>query len=537
MRKIAFIIVSLFSLLSNISTAQVRQALISHAEKGDLEIIKYLAESYLKGEGSFSKDMQEGFKWMKRAAELGDGESQFNLSNLYLDGEGTTPDEKLGWFWLEKSAKSMYPAGVFKFAMFNHYDKNFEEAYKWFKVANERFNLSETDYYLGIYHFLEIGGTKLPDVFESKVQNMIKAEEYLRRCCANENDVDGEAHSILFELYLLPYKEKELDQSAITMLEFVVNDGLKHFPDCLKLYYQKGELYLKIGEINKAKEVWENIKKRDFDADKSESVLAAAFGENIDYLIPQSAIPSPNTCAIIIANENYKRVPNVPFAHNDGNIFRKYLISSFGIPEDNIEYLEDASLNDIKYALANASQRCNAFKDQVSVIVYYAGHGIPDDKTAEAYLLPVDGFGTDPSSGLNLDDFYASLSEMPAKSIVVLLDACFSGAKRDGGMLMATRGITIKPKMQVPEGKLIVLSATSNDETAFPIEQHKHGLFTYTLLRKIQETGGDITWGELADYVTATVKNRSIDINGKLQTPTVSVSSSMKDIWRNLKLR
>jgi len=537
MRKIVFIIVSLFSLLSNISTAQVRQALISQAEKGDLETIKYLAESYLNGTGSFSKDLQEGFKWMKRAAELGDGESQFNLSNLYLEGEGTTPDEKLGWFWLEKSAKSMYPTGVFKFALFNHYGKNFEEAYKWFKIANERFNFSETDYYLGVYHFLELGGTKLPDVLESKVQNMIKAEEYLRRCCANENDVNGEAHSMLFDLYILPYKDSQLDQSAFSMLEFVVNDGLNHFPDNLKLHYQKGELYLKMGEVEKAKEVWEDIKKKDFDADKSESVLAAAFGENIDYLIPKSTILSPNTCAIIIANENYKRVPNVPFAHNDGTIFRKYLISSFGIPEDNIEYIEDASLNDIKYALANVSQKCNAFRDQVSVIVYYAGHGVPDEKTTEAFLLPVDGLGTDPSSGLNLDDFYASLSAMPAKSVVVLLDACFSGAKRDGGMLMATRGITIKPKMQVPDGKIIVLSATSNDETAFPIEQQKHGLFTYTLLRTIQETGGDITWGELADHVTETVKIRSIDLNGKLQTPTVSVSSSMKDIWRNIPLR
>ena len=104
-------------------------------------------------------------------------------------------------------------------------------------------------------------------------------------------------------------------------------------------------------------------------------------------------------------------------------------------------------------------------------------------------------------------------------------------------MLMATRGITIKPKTHVPDGKLIVLSATSNDETAFPIEKQKHGLFTYTLLRKIQETSGDITWGELADYVTETVKNRSIDLNGKLQTPTVSVSPSMKSIWKDIKIR
>lgn len=537
MRRFLFILVSFFSLLSNNSIAQVRQSLISQAEKGDLETIKYLAEAYLKGTGAFSKDLQEGFKWTKRAAELGDGEAQFSLSNLYLEGEGTAPDDKLGWFWLEKSAKSMYPLGVFKFAVFNHYEKNYEDAYKWFKIANEQFNYPETDYYLGVYHFLELGGTKLPDVFESKIHNMKKSEEYLKRCCANEKDIDGTAHSMLFDLYSMPYKNKELNRQAFSVLEFVVNDGLKHFPDDLRLHFQKGELYLKVGYIDKAKAVWEEIKKRDLNADESESALAAAFGESIDYMIPLCNYSSPNICAIIIANENYKRVPNVPFAHNDGNIFRKYLISSFGIPKENIEYLEDASLNDIKYALNNISQKCEAFKDQCSVIIYYAGHGIPDDKTNEAFLLPVDGFGTDPSSGLNLNDFYTSLSEMPAKSIVVILDACFSGTKRDGGMLMATRGIAIKPKTRVPDGKLIVLSATANDETAFPIEQQKHGLFTYTLLRKIQESEGDITWGELMDYVTETVKVRSIDLNGKLQTPTVAVSPSIKDTWKDLKLR
>lgn len=537
MKKVISIFLLIFIIATDITVAQVRHALISQAEKGDLETIKYLAESYLKGTGSFSKDLQEGFKWTKKAAELGDGQSQFILSNLYLDGEGTAPDEKLGWFWLEKSAKSMYPMGVFKFAMLNHFDQNFEEAYKWFKIANIQFNFPESDYYLGVYHFLEIGGTKLPNVFESKIQNMVKAEEYLRRCCANEKDIDGDAHAILFDLYSMPYKDKPLDAKGFQMLEFVVEDGIQHFPDCLKLMFQKGELYLKMGYNDKAKNVWEEIKKRDFNAEQSESILAAAFGENIDYVIPNGGKSSPYTCAIIIANENYKRVPNVPHAINDGSVFKKYLLNTFGVPEENIEYLEDASLNDIKYALANVSQKCEGFKDKYSVIVYYAGHGVPDEKSSEAFLLPVDGFGTDHSTGLALEDFYNSLSQLSAKSVVVLLDACFSGAKRDGGMLMASRGITIKPKMQVPDGKLIVLSATSEDQTAFPIEEQKHGLFTYTLLRKIQETNGDITWGELADYVTETVKTRSIDLAGKLQSPTVSVSPSIKDFWRNQKIR
>jgi hypothetical protein len=56
-------------------------------------------------------------------------------------------------------------------------------------------------------------------------------------------------------------------------------------------------------------------------------------------------------------------------------------------------------------------------------------------------------------------------------------------------------------------------------------------------LRKIQETGGNITWGDLFDYVSETVKNNSINMNGKVQTPTVSVSQSMKDVWKSIKIR
>ena len=267
------------------------------------------------------------------------------------------------------------------------------------------------------------------------------------------------------------------------------------------------------------------------------SDLARAMNHSVDFGIPVSNTINSDTYALVIANENYKRVPNVPHAINDGQIFTKYVTSSFGVPKENVEYLEDATLNDIKFALKNIEPRCDAFPNQKNILIYYAGHGVPDEKTSEAYLLPVDGFGTDPSSGLKLEDFYENLSSMPAKSILVLLDACFSGTKRDGGMLLATRGISIKPKIQVPDGNLIIISATSDDQTAFPHENQKHGLFTYTLLRKIQESGGNITLGELADYVTESVKNQSIDIIGKLQSPTVTVSSSLKNSWRSIKLK
>ena len=47
-------------------------------------------------------------------------------------------------------------------------------------------------------------------------------------------------------------------------------------------------------------------------------------------------------------------------------------------------------------------------------------------------------------------------------------------------------------------------------------------MFTYFFPKKLQETKGNVTFGELANYVTTEVKKQSIVINGKMQTPLAS---------------
>lgn len=510
--------------------------LIKAADRGDINAQKYLVGCYLKGDKGILQNFSEAYKWMVMVAEQGDSIAQYELATNdklknYVENRG------LGQrYWLEQAAKSNHPLALEKYGECLYSEKEYNKAIPVLMEAARSASSLKSLYYLGKCYSFGLG---------VKQDKMVAAQHFLlttklgEMVNCNEEYIIAAYYENAYNYMLGDGVEVNLDlalQNINTAL--AKTDSPKKSRNYSLLYDLKGGIKLLMGDDGAAKKIWDEIIEIDPEfPSEANTFLSSAMTGNVDYFIPSYDRSNSLTYAIVIANENYKRVPNVPHAINDGTIFKKYLISSFGIPKDNIEYLEDASLNDIKYALANVSQRCNAFKDQVSIIIYYAGHGIPDDKTAEAYLLPVDGFGTDPSSGLNLDDLYAALSEMPAKSVVVLLDACFSGVKRDGGMLMATRGITIKPKMQVPDGKLIVLSATSNDETAFPIEQQKHGLFTYTMLRKIQETGGDITWGELADYVTETVKNRSIELNGKLQTPTVSVSQSIKDTWKNIKLR
>ena len=117
------------------------------------------------------------------------------------------------------------------------------------------------------------------------------------------------------------------------------------------------------------------------------------------------------------------------------------------------------------------------------------------------------------------------------------MDACFSGSKRGEGMLASARGVAIKTKTQAPQGKMVVFSAAQGDETAYPFKDKEHGLFTYYLLKKLQETKGNVTYGELSTYLQTEVKRKSIVANSKSQTPTVTPSQSVANSWKNMKLK
>ena len=257
---------------------------------------------------------------------------------------------------------------------------------------------------------------------------------------------------------------------------------------------------------------------------------------DVDINIPTGKLSRLNTFALIIANENYMEVAKVPNAINDGKVFAEYCKKTLGLPESNVRLVTDATLNKMKRQLNWVCQLIEAYNDDANIIVYYAGHGIPNESDFSSYLLPVDGYGTDVTTGYSLDEIYALLTKKKAKSVAVFLDACFSGTNRDGNMLASARGVAIKARQENPKGKMVVFSAAQGDETAYPYEAKGHGMFTYYLLKKLKETKGDVTFGELVDFVTSEVKKQSVVTNGKMQTPLASPSVKASD-WRAWKFR
>ena len=279
-----------------------------------------------------------------------------------------------------------------------------------------------------------------------------------------------------------------------------------------------------------------NIAAKDEPQQERKEIKLAMMTSEVDRNIPVAKSKNQNTFVLIIANEHYQQVASVPFALNDGNIFREYCIKTLGIGEKHIKYLADATGNQIKAGVNWLNNVVETF-DEPQIIVYYAGHGIPDEASKSAYLLPVDGSGTDVTTGYKLDDLYATLGSMPASRIAVFMDACFSGSKREQGMLASARGVALKAKSGVPQGNMVVFSAAQGDETAYPNREQQHGLFTYYLLKKLQDTEGNVTLKDLGDYVTKQVSQQSLLLNDKRQTPSVIPSTSLGSEWQTWKLK
>ena len=256
----------------------------------------------------------------------------------------------------------------------------------------------------------------------------------------------------------------------------------------------------------------------------------------VDKSIPTTQKVNDKTFAVIIGNENYQKVAKVEFANNDAYVFSQYCQKTLGMPEKNVRCYNDATYATMLSAIDDIKEIAEAFKGDMNVVFYYAGHGIPNVSSKDAFLLPVDTDGRNTEVCYPLNRLYKELSELNAKSVTVFMDACFSGTQRGEGMLDNARGVALKPKSAEPQGNMVIFTAASDDETAYPYKDKGHGLFTFFLLKKLQDTKGGTTLGELGKYIIDNVSQTSVVNNRKKQTPTVQASYAT-DNWKNLRLR
>jgi hypothetical protein len=248
---------------------------------------------------------------------------------------------------------------------------------------------------------------------------------------------------------------------------------------------------------------------------------------DVDEIPSIKAKQNKNSYAIVIGIEQYRqKLPTADYAVSDAKLVNEYLTKVMGYPEENVVLLtNDKALQSDLTKYFEKWLHNNVEKDS-RVFIYYSGHGAPNTKTGDAYLVPYDG---DPAfiaeTGYSLKRMYAALGKLPAKEIVVALDSCFSGAGGRSVIAKGARPLVMNLQASVALSRnMTVLSASSGEQVSSTYDEKGHGLFTYFMLKGIKnedviKQDGSIKMDDLFGYIKPQVERIARKQYNNEQTP------------------
>jgi len=261
------------------------------------------------------------------------------------------------------------------------------------------------------------------------------------------------------------------------------------------------------------------ISKEDIAGIVQAAVAGATRAQTAPARAPVSDVDAPryrhperkDDFAIVVGIEKYMDLPDAQYAEHDAEAMKNHLIAA-GYPSRNVVELsgEKAGRSSLEKFLESWLPR-NATRES-RVFFYFSGHGAPDPKTGEAYLIPWDG---DPNflenTGYPLKRLYARLSALDAKEVVVALDACFSGAGGRSVLAKGARPLVTTVSSAAPPAEMTVFAAAAGDQITSTLGDQGHGIFTYYFLKGFAgeaKTGdGGVTARSLFGYLKPKVQD------------------------------
>lgn len=259
---------------------------------------------------------------------------------------------------------------------------------------------------------------------------------------------------------------------------------------------------------------------------------------DVDVNVPDGR-ENPAAIAVIAGVRDYtnRDVPTVDYALNDAATMRKYLIKSLGFKPENIIFLSNPSKGNFERVFGtreNFDGELNSYVEQgkSDVFVYYAGHGAPDIGSRGAYFVLSD---TNPDfvklNGYPLALFYQNLSKIKARSVTVVIDACFSGGSNNGSLIHNASPLIEQTKDADIPKNLDVLTSASGSELASWYPDKSHSLYTYFFLKALQghakrDNTKSLTLKEIKEYLDQNVPRFAKRLYSRSQTPQLHGNDS-----------
>jgi hypothetical protein len=257
----------------------------------------------------------------------------------------------------------------------------------------------------------------------------------------------------------------------------------------------------------------------------------------------KSILINPDAIAVVIGNQNYtsKDIPPVKYANNDASAVKNYLIETLGYKDGNIIFESDTTKAKLEMIFGTEKNHrgmlYNYIKPERSdVFIYYSGHGSPDPQTNQAYLVPID---CNPVmmdlTAYPLDVLYGNLPKIEAKSVTVVLDACFSGGTNTGKFLVqnASPALIKINKPVIAQNNLTIFTSAKSNQVSSWYPEKQHSMFTYFFLTAVTGSADfnqdkQITYQEIYDFVADRAEGVPYYAKrlhgGRIQNPTMQAA-------------
>lgn len=208
--------------------------------------------------------------------------------------------------------------------------------------------------------------------------------------------------------------------------------------------------------------------------------------------------PIEDKWALVIGIDKFqdKRIQQLSYSAKDARDFADFLATKGNFARDHIKLLtnEKATYQAIRESLGDTWLPKRAMSNDL-VVIYVSTHGSPremdvgKDNWLVAHNTNIDKFFT---TGIQLKSLANTVkARTGCDRVVLLLDACNSGAAQTGGGKGLIRNANFDINSIVGEGELVISSSQSN-QRSWESKRYKNGVFTRKLIELLSGPGANM---------------------------------------------
>lgn len=218
--------------------------------------------------------------------------------------------------------------------------------------------------------------------------------------------------------------------------------------------------------------------------------------------------------ALVIGNNHYKNFENLSTAVNDAEEIGKVFRQRYGYQT---KVLKNATQLDILKTLAEYQKTLGKLDN---LIVYYAGHGLIDDKGV-GYWIPVDASENDNTTWISNKNITQFMSAMQAKHVMIMADSCYSGTMSGSTIRPLPDDINENDILFTSRVKARTVLTSGGLQPVLDSGGEGHSVFAMALLDVLNENDGVMEGYRLYQALEQQVRLRS-RLAGLQQAPEYS---------------